>query len=151
MSTDIAAAAASAAYAAPPILPTRSSAAAAIAGQTIASAAANSAAAPHPSPVSLLDPSTGLVVLEFYNAKGSETESLPSKKQLENYRLHEPSSIHDAAAPLPTIATKSLAAGAADAAQASDGTAPIGAVTEQAVPPQPAVPSRTAGPVDTHV
>ena len=63
------------------------------------------AAPPHASPVSLLDASTGLVVLAFYNDKGEETASLPTKKQLDLYRLNEPSpdifqpSIRDVAVP----------------------------------------------------
>ena len=53
--------------------------------------AAKVADPPHASPVSLLDASTGLVVLAFYDAKGDETASLPTKKQLDLYRLNEPS------------------------------------------------------------
>ncbi len=60
-------------------------------GGAVASPAATAAASPHASPVSRLDPSTGLVVLEFYNAKGDETASLPTRRQLELYRRNEPS------------------------------------------------------------
>ena len=75
---------------------------------SMTSAAPTTAAAgnsPHASPVSLLDASTGLVVLEFFDAKGNETASLPTKKQLELYRLNELSpnifepAIRDASAP----------------------------------------------------
>ncbi len=149
MSTDIAAAAASAAYPAPPILPTRSTAAATNAGQAIASSSASGGAAPYPSPVSLLDPSTGIVVLEFYNAKGNETESLPSRKQLESYRLHEPSTIHDDAAPLPTIATKSLAASAGDASQLSGSIAAASAPAQQVAAVDSLAANGTAGSVNT--
>ena len=64
--------------------------------------------APQASSVSLLDPSTGLVVLEFFDAKGDETASLPTRKQLDLYRLNEASpnvfapAIHDVAAPAST-------------------------------------------------
>lgn len=63
----------------------------------------------HASPVSLLDASTGLVVLTFYNDKGEETASTPTKKQLDLYRRNEPSpdifqpSIRDITAPVAAL------------------------------------------------
>ena len=123
MSTEVTA---SVSYNPSPIVPIRT--APATPGATILAAAAvqTGVAAPHPSPVSLLDPSTGLVVLEFYNAQGTETESLPTKKQLDSYRLHEPVNnifqrvIHDDATPLPPIDNgSSTAAGSVTASAAS--------------------------------
>ncbi len=58
---------------------------------TPAAAPSTAASQPHASPISLLDPSTGLVVLKFYDSEGVETASLPTKKQLDLYRLNEPS------------------------------------------------------------
>ena len=66
-------------------------AAAPASGTATAPVAATQAAALHASPVSLLDPSTGLVVLSFYDAKGEETASLPTKRQLDLYRRNETS------------------------------------------------------------
>ena len=69
------------------------------------------AASPHASPVSLLDPRTGLVVLEFFDAKGDETASLPTKHQLDLYRRNEPSldifqpAIRDDSVPSPKVAS----------------------------------------------
>ena len=119
MSTDITA---SISYNPSPIVPAKSTPAIQAAPVTaaVSSAAPTAATAPHPSPISLLDPSTGLVVLQFYNAQGTETESLPTKKQLDSYRLHEPVNnifqrvIHDDATPLPAITSSS-----ADAKQPS--------------------------------
>ncbi len=133
MSTDISA---FAAYAAAPIAPARASPTGSIAAQAVVpSAPVPAAPAPRPSPVSLLDPSTGLVVLEFYNAKGVETSSLPTKKVLENYRLNEPSesvfqpTIHDGTVPqaLPT------------------GKSPVGALPEGKAAVQPSVTAQATG------
>ena len=83
-------------------------------GDPAAPATGSVASSSHASPVSLLDPSTGLVVLEFYDAKGDETASLPTKKQLDLYRLNEPSptifepAIRDVSVPM-TIGLQSKA------------------------------------------
>ena len=41
----------------------------------------------HPNPALRFEPSLGLVVLEFLDSAGSVTESIPTQRQLEAYRL----------------------------------------------------------------
>ncbi|WP_158742105.1 hypothetical protein [Acidisphaera sp. L21] len=125
MPTDIAAASS---YSALPASPIKAAASLGIIPASQGSIAAAVAAAPHPSPVSLLDPKSGIVVLEFYNAKGDETQSLPTKRQLKSYELNEPSNgiyqpaIHDVATPLLSIT--GAATGSVTGAPASAGTTP---------------------------
>ncbi len=73
--------------------PAASTGIAAVAAPGVAGAAATPAAAPNiggrlgPSPVSHLDPSLGLVVLEFLDMHGTVTSSIPTQKQLDAFRL----------------------------------------------------------------
>ena len=48
------------------------------------------AAVPEPSPRMRLDPALGLVVLEFRDARGEVTQTLPSARQLAAYRIAPP-------------------------------------------------------------
>ena len=52
---------------------------------------AQPAAAPQPfnNPTLHLDPSLGLVVIEFRNDKGAVTSTIPSQRQIEAYRMHQ--------------------------------------------------------------
>jgi hypothetical protein len=123
MSSDISVSAGAAVYVAPLAVSTQVASTTSTASQAIPSVA-NTGLAPRPSPVSLLDPSTGLVVLEFYNAKGVETSSLPTRRALENYRLHEPSysvfepAIHDGTVPQPSTGKPSVYATTTSTVQA---------------------------------
>jgi hypothetical protein len=44
---------------------------------------------PFANPSLRLDPSLGLVVIEFRNDAGTVTRSIPNQRQIEAYRLHE--------------------------------------------------------------
>ena len=61
-----------------------------LSGHPSESASAGTGASPslHANPVSRLDPALGIVVLDFFNAQGSEVASIPTQKQLDSYRLH---------------------------------------------------------------
>jgi hypothetical protein len=52
-------------------------------------AAAPTPAQPFANPSLRLDPSLGLVVIEFRNDAGAVTRSIPSQRQIDAYRLHE--------------------------------------------------------------
>jgi hypothetical protein len=56
----------------------------------VAAAPATAAAVPEPSPRMRLDPALGLVVLEFRDARGEITQTLPSARQLAAYRIAPP-------------------------------------------------------------
>jgi hypothetical protein len=62
----------------------------------------------HPNPSQRLDPALGLVVIEFRDASGNVTDSIPTERQLQAYRLHQNAS--DAAMP-PGIAAPMQVAG----------------------------------------
>jgi hypothetical protein len=64
--------------------------AAAPAPLVVAAAPAAAAAVPEPSPRMRLDPALGLVVLEFRDARGEITQTLPSARQLAAYRIAPP-------------------------------------------------------------
>ena len=51
--------------------------------------AAPTPAQPFANPSLRLDPSLGLVVIEFRNDSGAVTHSIPSQRQIDAYRLHE--------------------------------------------------------------
>ena len=62
-----------------------SAAAPAGAGAAAASPATAQQAGLHTNPVSVIDTALGLVVLQFYNQAGVETQSIPTKRQLAEY------------------------------------------------------------------
>ena len=66
------------------------------------------AASPNPNPQLRLDPALGLVVIEFRDASGTITTSIPSQRQLDAYRMWEQTHADPAgpAGTLPPTATE---------------------------------------------
>jgi hypothetical protein len=59
------------------------------AAPAVAAPAEKSTAPWYVNPDFRFDPSTGLVVIEFHNDSGQLTNSIPSQRQLDAYRLHQ--------------------------------------------------------------
>jgi hypothetical protein len=56
------------------------------------------ASSPVPNPVLLLDPALSMVVIEFRNSAGAVTNTIPSQRQIEAYRMWQDSRVGPAPA-----------------------------------------------------
>ena len=95
------------------------------------------AASPNPNPQLRLDPALGLVVIEFRDASGTITTSIPSQRQLEAYRMWEQTHT-DATGPPPTLPSTT---GLPSLTTSGPAAAPTPATTADIPAPHAAVPT----------